>query len=76
MHGSLRWLALAVFVFFMFTWAYGGWRSPALVVDPTEGPFLFFAGLVVIAAYLPLYLWRQAADRRSVHSAAPTGRNG
>jgi amino acid transporter len=66
MHGSLRWLALAVFVFFAFAWAYGGWHAPALVVGPNEGSFLFWAGLAVIAAYLPLYWWRTAADRRLV----------
>ena len=71
MHGAVRWLALAVFVFFMFAWAYGGWRSPALVVDPKEGSFLFWAGLAVIAAYLPLYLWRRASDRRALRSGAP-----
>jgi len=67
----VRWLALAVFVFFMFAWAYGGWRSPALVVDAKEGSFLFWAGLAVIAAYLPLYLWRRASDRRALRSGAP-----
>jgi len=72
MHGSLRWLALVVFVFFMFVWAYGGWRAPALVVDPKEGSFLFWAGLVVIAAYLPLYLWRQTLDRRALRRGKPT----
>ena len=71
MHGSLRWLALVVFVFFMFVWAYGGWRAPALVVDPKEGSFLFWAGLVVIAAYLPLYLWRQTLDRRALRRGMP-----
>lgn len=60
----LKWVALAIFVFFMIVWAYGGWHSPKLVVGPEEGSFLFFLGLVVIAAYVPLFLWRQASDRR------------
>ncbi len=64
MPGALRWLALGIFVFFMFVWAYGGWHSPKLVVGPEEGSFLFFLGLVIIAAYLPLYLWRVRADQR------------
>jgi len=62
MPGFLRWIALAIFVFFIFTWVYGGWHAPKLVVGPKESSFLFFAGLAVIAAYLPLYLWRRRAD--------------
>lgn len=73
MPGWMRWLALASAVFFLFVWAYGGWRSPALIVGPDEGPFLFWLGLAVIAAYLPLYLWRRASDRRE---AARTVRPG
>jgi amino acid transporter len=69
MPGWMRWPALAGFVAFIAVWAYGGWYSPTLVVGPTEGPFLFFLGLAVIAAYLPLYLWRQAADRRAAAAA-------
>ena len=64
MPGWMRWVALAVFIAFMAVWAYGGWNSPALVVGPTEGPFLFFLGLVIIAAYAPLHLWRRLSDRR------------
>jgi amino acid transporter len=74
MPGWLRWPALAVFVFFMFVWAYGGWEAPKLVVGPDEGPFLFFLGLVIIAAYLPLYWWRQYSDRR--RGAAPAATAG
>jgi amino acid transporter len=62
----LRWPALAVFVFFIFVWAYGGWHAPKLVVAADQGPFLFFLGLVIIAAYLPLYWWRQ---RKGGHPA-------
>jgi len=65
MAGWVRWPALLVFIFFMFVWAYGGWNAPKLVVGPDEGPFLFFLGLAVIAAYLPLYWWRVSMDRRS-----------
>jgi amino acid transporter len=65
MPGWMRWPALAVFAVFMVVWVYGGWNAPSLVVGPTEGPFLFYLGLVIIAAYLPLYWWRQVSDRRS-----------
>lgn len=65
MPGWMRWLALASFIFFMIIWAYGGWNAPKLVVGPNESSFLFFLGLVVIAAYVPLYYWRRAADRRA-----------
>jgi amino acid transporter len=66
----VRWAALASFAFFMVIWAYGGWNAPKLVVGPDETSFLFFLGLVIIAAYIPLYLWRQAADRRDGGAAA------
>ena len=61
MPAYLRWLALGTSAFFMFVWAYGGWNAPKLVVGPDETSFLFFLGLVIIAAYLPLYWWRQRA---------------
>ncbi|MDQ3104001.1 MAG: APC family permease [Actinomycetota bacterium] len=76
MHGALRWVALAIFVFFMFVWAYGGWHAPKLVVGPEEGSFLFFLGLAVIAAYLPLYLWRRESDRRAGQVEAAPARTG
>lgn len=76
MPGFLRWVALAIFVFFMFIWVYGGWNAPKLVVGPNESSFLFFLGLVIIAAYLPLYAWRRRAEglRAGDRSApAPAG---
>ncbi len=72
MAGWVRWAALASFAFFLGIWAYGGWNAPKLVVDPKENAFRFFLGLVIIAAYVPLYLWRQAADRRAA-SSTPGG---
>ncbi len=74
MPGSMRWLALASSIFFLFVWAYGGWRSPALIVDASEGPFLFWLGIAVIAAYLPLYLWRKASDRRELARSSSAAR--
>lgn len=64
MVGAVRWLALLTAIACAFVWIYGGWRSPALVVGPEEGPFLFWLGLAIIAVYVPLHLWRVAADRR------------
>ena len=70
MAGWVRWAALASFAFFLAIWAYGGWNAPKLVVGPDETAFLFFLGLVIIAAYVPLYLWRQAADRKAAGTVA------
>ncbi len=64
MAGWVRWAALASFVVGMLVWAYGGWQAPKLVVGPEEGPFLFFLGIAIIAAYVPLYYWRQWEDRK------------
>ena len=69
MPGWLRWAALAAFIIGMFVWAWGGWVAPQLVVGPEEGPFLFYLGIAVIAAYLPLYHWRQLEDRRAARRA-------
>ena len=63
-HRGLRWLALAIGVFWAFIWAYGGWNSPALVVG-SNSHSLFLIGLAVLVAYLPLYAWRRLSDRRT-----------
>jgi len=34
------------------------------VVAPNSGPVLFILGLVIMAMYFPLYLWRKRADLR------------
>ena len=72
MAGWVRWAALASFVVGMVVWAYGGWQAPKLVVGPDEGPFLFFLGIAVIAAYVPLYHWRKFEDRRDSSRAGDT----
>ena len=68
--GFVRWVALAIFVFFAFAWVYGGYHSPQLVVGPDEGSFLFWLGIVIVLAYLPLYLLRKAQDRRGAPATA------
>jgi amino acid transporter len=64
MPAFMPWLAAATAVFFLAVWAYGGWNSPKLVVGAGD-PKLFFLGVGIIAAYLPLYAWRRRSDRRA-----------
>jgi hypothetical protein len=59
----MRWLALVLGIFVAVLWGFGGWNSPAVVVG-SKDQSLFFLGLVIIAAYLPLYFWRSWQDRK------------
>jgi hypothetical protein len=61
----MKWVALAMFIFFMFVWGFGGWNAPKYVVAATEGRTLFYVGLIVVAAYAPLYYWRIWRDKVS-----------
>ncbi len=63
MHGAFRWLVLVVGAFLIFVYITGGYRSPDVTVGPGQGPLLFILGLVVVAAYIPLFLWRRRTDR-------------
>jgi amino acid transporter len=63
LHGSMRWVALALGIFCAFLWAFGGWNSPSVVIG-TPSHELFFIGVLIVAAYLPLYLWRRVSDKR------------
>ena len=58
-----KWVALSIAIIFTFIWAYGGWQSPRLVVGESSER-LFFLGLAVLLAYLPLYWWRVYTDRK------------
>jgi amino acid transporter len=71
MPGYFRWIALAAGLFLTFDYFVGGWNSPEIVVGPSETHFLFIFGVVIVAAYLPLYFWRKASDRRA--GLAPLG---
>jgi amino acid transporter len=71
MPGYFRWIALAAGLFLTFDYFVGGWNSPEIVVGPAETHFLFIFGVVIVAAYLPLYFWRKASDRRA--GLAPLG---
>jgi amino acid transporter len=60
----MKWVALAFGAAGLFTWAYGGWYSPPVAAG-VKGDTLFFLGLVILAAYLPLVTWRRWSDRRA-----------
>ena len=64
MPGFFRWIALACALFLTFDYIVGGWNSPDIVVGPGQGHFLYILGLVIVAAYVPLYWWRKMSDKR------------
>jgi hypothetical protein len=59
----MKYLALFLGLFCCVLWGFGGWNSPAVVVGSRDQS-LFFLGLAIIAAYLPLYFWRRWQDKR------------
>jgi amino acid transporter len=68
--GFMRWIALAIGIFCAVLWFFGGWNSPLIVLG-TPSHSLFLLGVVVLAAYFPLHLWRRYSDRR-IASRTPT----
>jgi amino acid transporter len=70
LHGYMRWVALAVGIFCLVLWSFGGWNSPSVVVG-TDSHSLFVVGVLVLAAYVPLYMWRRFSDKRQPESSAP-----
>jgi amino acid transporter len=68
--GYMRWVALAIGIFCAVLWVFGGWNSPSVVLG-TSSHSLFFVGVLVLAAYVPLYLLRLLSERRSAASPAP-----
>ena len=64
MPGFFKWIALACALFLTFDYVVGGYNSPDVVVGPGQGHFLYFLGLIIVAAYVPLYWWRKISDRR------------
>jgi amino acid transporter len=65
--GAMRWVSLVLGVFAVVLWTFGGWNSPKVVVG-TSSHTLYFLGLAVIAAYIPLHLQRVWSDRRLAKS--------
>jgi amino acid transporter len=70
--GWVRYVALAIFLFWAVVYFYGGWNAPNIVVAPNSGPVLFILGLVVMALYFPLYYWRKRSDQRRPAPVATT----
>jgi amino acid transporter len=66
-----RWIALACALFLTFDYFVGGWNSPNIVVGPGQGHTLYLLGFVVVAVYVPLFLWRRMTDKRD--GLAPVG---
>ena len=62
--GYVRFIALAMGLFLTFVYFVGGWGSPDIVVGPGQGHTLYLLGFAVVAAYIPLHLWRRMTDRR------------
>jgi amino acid transporter len=67
--GFMRWVALAIGIFCAVLWLFGGWNSPSIVIG-TSSHTLFFVGVLVLAAYFPLHMWRRMTDRRMQTAAA------
>jgi amino acid transporter len=62
--GFFRWIALIMALGLTFVYFAGGWGSPDIVVGPGQGHTLYLLGFAVVAAYIPLHLWRRMTDRR------------
>jgi len=61
--GFMRWVALAIGILCAVLLTFGGWNSPSVVLG-TPSHSLFFLGVLVLAAYVPLHFWRRVTDRR------------
>ena len=59
--GFVQYLALGVGLFGLVIWAVGGYLAADYVVAADQR-WLFLLGLAILAAYLPLYWWRQVRD--------------
>ena len=68
----MRFVALGFGIAGFFTWAYGGWYSPPVAAG-VKGETLFYLGLAIIAAYLPLVAWRRWRDGRDIDLLGRSG---
>jgi amino acid transporter len=72
----MKYVALLVAAFYLFTWAVGlPWCALSGCAVSNVGNVLpaYFIGIALMLAYVPLYLWRQAQDRRLGITAAGVG---
>ena len=60
----MKWVALAIFLFWAVVWTYGGWNAPDIVVAAGSGPTLFLIGIAIMLIYIPLHMIRRASDRK------------
>jgi amino acid transporter len=72
--GWFRWVALTCGAFLTYVYFVGGWNAPKLVVGPKETHFLFVFGFLIVAFYVPLYLWRKYSDQRGTPVETPPDR--
>jgi amino acid transporter len=68
--GFMRWVSLALGLFTLVLWVFGGWNSPSVVIG-SPGHDLFLLGIAIVAAYVPLHLWRRFSDRRLGPAVTP-----
>jgi amino acid transporter len=61
MPGFMRHFALAIGVFLLFVWIYGGYYASDIAVGPGKR-WLFFLGLGTCLLYLPLHAYRRYVD--------------
>lgn len=59
--GFVQYVALAIGLLGLVIWAIGGYLAADYVVAQDQR-WLFILGLAILAAYLPLYWWRQIRD--------------
>jgi amino acid transporter len=70
--GAFSWIALVMALGLTYVYFVGGWDSPNIVVGAGQGHTLYLLGFAVVAAYVPLHLWRRMTDRRD--GLAPLGK--
>ena len=61
-------LAMVLGVGLLAIWAVGGYLSPKYAVG-TNQQWLWYVGLLLLVAYVPLYAWRMAEDKRMGHAS-------
>jgi amino acid transporter len=57
----MKYIALALGIFFLFVWAYGGYYASDIYVAVGKR-WLFYLGLVLLLLYLPLYGYRRYVE--------------